>query len=199
MRLSIKHQMVMMEYVPNDHPEGCCMSNKLVLIITLGLIIQSGLSMQNKSFGQQGRRNLAAYDKSGPYSIDNEPPFEKREKMAGEIRGFLWEHWKEQRLGLVKATFFSIEGDHTSSSFFVEPDAKGRWRIAVESESNISALLPKGRKPQREITHDDYDLIDRVEATGESSAPSIPEQEVRQPQTYRLRLKNSRTNSVRIF
>jgi hypothetical protein len=157
--------------------------------------------MQGKSLGQQARRNLAAYDKAGPYSLDNEPPWEKREKMAGEIRGFLWEHWKERRFGLVKATFFSIEGDHTSSSFFVAPDANGCWRITVESESIISALLPKGKKPRREITQDDYDVIDRVEATGESSAPSIPvaEQELRQPQTYRLRLRNSQTNSVRIF
>ncbi|MEK6281597.1 MAG: hypothetical protein AABN95_14680 [Acidobacteriota bacterium] len=169
-------------------------------ILTLCLIIQSGLSMQGKSFGQQARRNLTAYDKAGPYSIDNEPPWEKRERMAGEIRGFLWEHWKERRLGLVKATFFSIEGDHTSSSFFVEPDAKGCWRIAVESESIISALLPKGRKPRREITQEDYDEIDRVEASG--SGPTlipIPKDEVRQPQMYQLRLKNSRTNSVRIF
>lgn len=175
------------------------MSNKLVSIITLCLIVQSGLNMQGKSLGQQSRRNLANYDKAGPYSLDNEPPWEKRERMAGEIRGFLWKHWKERRLGLVKATFFSIEGDHTSSTFFVEPDAKSCWRITVQSENVISALLPKGKKPRREITHDDYDLIERVEPTGGSSAPSIPEQEVRQPQTYRLRLRNSRTNSARIF
>ena len=176
------------------------MSNKLVLIITLCLTIPSGLNMQGESFGQQARRNVAVYDKAGPYSIDNEPPFEKRERMAGEIRWFLWEHWKERRLGLVKAIFYSIEGDQTSSSFFVEPDAKGRWRIMVESESTISALLPKGRKPRREITREDYDQIDRVEPNdNETNLIPISSGNVRDPQSYRLRLRNSSTNSVRIF
>src|ERR1044072_6802226 len=115
------------------------MTTKLALIVTLGLIIQCGLSTQSKSLGQSGRRNLAAYDQAGPYSIDNEPPWEKREKMEAEIRGFLWGHWKDRRLGLVKATFFSLEGDYTASPFFVEPDAKGCWRITVESKSVISA------------------------------------------------------------
>jgi len=94
------------------------MSNKLLLIITLGLIIQSGLNMHGKFLGQ-AKRNVAAYDKAGPYSIDNEAPFEKRERMVGEIRGFLWEHWQERRLGQVKAIFFSIEGDHTSCVFLL--------------------------------------------------------------------------------
>jgi hypothetical protein len=198
MCLPIQHPLV--KDLFSDHQKGFGMSIKLVLIITLGLVMQSGLNMQGKAPGQRARRNLAAYDKAGPYSIDNEPPWEKRDKIAGEIRGFLWEHWKERRLALVKATFFSIEGDHTSSGFFVEPDAKGCWRITVESESIISALLPKGRKPRREITHDDYDVIDRVEANGNAAIQiSIPENEVRQPQAFELRLRNSRTNSVRIF
>lgn len=163
------------------------------------LILQFSLAIPVKSLAQQGQRNLAAYDKSGPYSFDNESPWEKRERMAGEMRDFLWKHWKERRHGLVKATFFSIEGDHTSITLFVEPSANGHWRIAVESESNTSALLPKGRKPRHKITRDYYDLVDRIDPTDDKSAPSIPEHEVRQPQTYKLRLKNSPTNSVRIF
>jgi hypothetical protein len=173
---------------------------KWISVLTTCLVLQSGLIMQGQSSRQLARRDLTAYDKAGPYTIDYEPPY-KGDKYLGEIRSFLWEHWKERRLGVVNATFYTIEGDPTISTSFVEPDANGCWRITVESESIISALLPKGKKPRREITQDDYDVIDRVEATGESSAPSIPvaEQELRQPQTYRLRLRNSRTNSVRIF
>ena len=72
---------------------------------------------------------------------------------------------------MVRATFYSIEGDQTSSSFFVEPDAKGSWRISVESVSVISAFLPKGSKPRREVTHETYDEIERLEATSGNSAP----------------------------
>lgn len=173
---------------------------KWISVLTICLVLQSGLIMQGQSSRQRAGRDLTAYDKAGPYTIDYEPPY-KADKYLAEIRGFLWEHWKNRRRGLVKATFYTIEGDPTVSTSFIEPDAKGCWRITVESESIISALLPKGRKPRRLITHDDYDAIDRVEATVRDSTPSIPipEQDVRQPQTYRLRLRNSLTNSVRIF
>jgi hypothetical protein len=172
---------------------------KLLLISTLCLIIYSGLSLQRPA-QPRAKRNLVLYDKAGPYSIDNEPPWEKRDRFTAEIRGFLWEHWREHRLGQVKATFFSIEGDQTSSSFFVEPDAKDRWGITVESETIVSALLPKGRKPRREIARVTYDEIDRVEPSGnEPNLIPITASEVREPKTYRLRLKNSSTNSIRIF
>lgn len=177
------------------------MSVKLVSILTTCLFLLFSLTMQGKSSAQGARRDLAAYDRAGPYELNNDLHPHDADKILGEIRAFLWEHWKERRLGLVKATFFSIEGDHTSSSFFVEPDVKNSWRITVESESVISALLPKGRKPRRKITHETYNEIERVEAMSGISGPSIPisAQEVRQPQTYRLRFRNTRTNSVRIF
>jgi hypothetical protein len=146
--------------------------------------------MQGKSCEQGTRRDLNAYDKAGPYTIDYAPPY-RADKYLEEIRSFLWEHWKEQRRGLVTATFYTIEGDPTTSCYFVEPDAKSAWHISIDSKSIISAMLPKGRKPRREITHDTYDEIDRVEANG--SGPTlipIPKDEERQPQTYRLRLKN---------
>lgn len=175
------------------------MSLQWVLVFSFCLVFQSDVMMQGKSSRQAVRRDLAVYDKAGPYIIDNEPPF-KGDKYFGEIRSFLWEHWRERRLGLVKATFFSIEGDHTSSSFFVEPDAKGCWRIAVESESIISALLPKRRRPRRIVTNEDYDQVDRVEENENAATPiPLPENEVRLPQTFKLRLRNRHTNSVRIF
>ena len=174
------------------------MSIRWISVLTACFVLQSSLVMQGQTLSQRARRDLTTYDKAGPYTINYEPPY-KADKYLGEMRGFLWEHWKERRLGMVKATFYTIEGDTTISSSFVEPDAKGCWRIAVESESIISALLPKGRKPRRETTQDNYDVIERIEATGESSAPSLPEHEIREPQTYKLRLRNSRTNSVRIF
>lgn len=174
------------------------MNLKFISVLTACFVLQSGLMMQGQTLPQRAKRDLTSYDKAGPYTIDYEAPF-KGDKYLGEIRGFLWEHWKERRLGMVKARFYTIEGDPTTSTSFVEPDAKGCWRITVESESIISALLPKGKKPRRKITEEDYDEIVRIEATGESSAPTIPEQEIREPQTYKLRLKNSRTNSVRIL
>lgn len=175
------------------------MSVKWISVLTTCLVLQVGLMMQGQSSGQRTERDLTAYDKAGPYTIDYEPPF-AGDKYLGEIRGFLWEHWKERRLGVVKATFYTIEGDPTISSTFVEPDAKGCWRITVESESIISALLPKGRKPKHKVTREDYDQIDRVEPNErETNLIPISPSDVRDPQSYKLRLRSSSTNSIRIF
>lgn len=176
------------------------MSVKVLSVLASCLILQSVLAMQGKSCGQETRRDLTTYDKAGPYTIDYEPPF-RGDKYLGEIRSFLWEHWKEKRRGLVTATFYTIEGDPTTSCYFVEPDAKGAWHIRIDSESIISAMLPKGRKPRREISRDSYDEVDRIEKTSENAANPIvvAKQEVREPQTFRLRLRNKKTNSIRIL
>jgi len=174
---------------------------KFLSFIMLCLILHPSFMMQCNSAGQKIRRDLASYDKAGPYEFDNELHPRDSDKLLGELREFLWNHWRERRLGLVTATFYTIEGDPTKTSYFVESDAEGVWRVRVDSDSTISALLPKGKKPRREITHDDYDNVERVEPSTTSAADSklIPDDEVRQPQTFKLRLKNSRTHSVRIL
>ena len=177
------------------------MSFKLVLIFTSFSILQFTLIVQQKSLGQRARRDLSAYDQAGPYELNNDIHPRNSDLILGEIRGFLWEHWKQRRLGVVKATFFSIEGDQTSSSFFVEPDSKGSWSIKVESLSTISALLGKRSTARREVTHEVYNEIERIEATTGNSASLvlIPAEAIRQSHTYRLRLRNKHTNSLRIF
>lgn len=139
------------------------MGLKLLSIMTLCLIVASNVMPQRKVDGQKIRRNLATYDKAGPYNFHNELHPRDADKLLGELRDFLWKHWRERRLGLVTATFYTIEGDSTKSRYFVESDTKGIWHIRVHSESIISALLPKGKQPRREITTNDYDEVDRVE------------------------------------
>jgi hypothetical protein len=172
---------------------------KLLSIITLSLILQPNFMMHCKSAGQKIRRDLASYDKAGPYEFDNELHPRDADKLLGELREFLWKHWRERRLALITATFYTIEGDPTKSRYFVESDAKGIWRVRVDSESTISALLPKGKRPRHVSTQDDN--VDRIEASSTSATNSVPiaDAEVRLPQTYKLRLRNSRTNSVRIL
>lgn len=148
--------------------------------------------------GQQSSRNLAQYDKAGPYIFDNEPPWARREQAAAELRTFLWEHWRKQRLGLAKATFFSIEGDSATVAFYIEPDANKRWQVAVESVTSRSVLM-KSRKPRRELKKENYDLLERIESAGNSLSQSIAPDEVRDGGTYKLRLTNSLTKSIRIL
>jgi hypothetical protein len=170
------------------------------IVFTVCVLFQLDLITQRGPTRRVGQRNLILYDKAGPYSINYDPPY-KADQYLGEIRTFLWQHWKDRRLGLVNATFFSIEGDYTTSTFFVEPDAKGRWLVRIHSKSTAAALLPKRQKPRHENAREEYDRIDRVEATS-ANAPtpvSVPESESREPQMFRLRLRNSKTSLVKIL
>jgi hypothetical protein len=176
------------------------MGFKWALVITLCVVFQVELTLQRESSRPIGQRNLVLYDKAGPYSIDYDPPY-KADKYLAEIRTFLWQHCKERRLGLVNATFFTIEGDRTTSTFFVEPDRKGKWLIRIHSKSTFAALLPKRGKPHFENAREEYDEIDRVEATSVNAATAvpIPESVSRESEKFRLRLRNSKTNLVRIL
>jgi|SRR5215213_1942732 len=172
-----------------------------LLIIALCFIFQDKPINECKFAGQVPRRDLTRYDKVGPYRFDNELHPREADKLMGEMRECLWQYWKERRLGLVTSTFYTLEGDPTDSHYYVEPNATGVWYLRVESNSTISALLPKRQKPKSKSTCDDYDKIDRIEhssATTINPVP-IPDTEVRNPQTYRLRMTNSRTKAQLIL
>jgi hypothetical protein len=177
------------------------MALKLLSVMTLLLILSPNLLAQCNTPGRKIRRDLASYEKAGPYNFDNELHPRDADKLLVELRGFLWKHWRERRLGLVAATFYTIEGDPTNSCYFVESDSKGVWWVRVDSKSTISALLPKGKRPRHESAHDQYDEVDRVEPTSTSAADAKPisNEELREPQMFKLRFRNSRTNSVRIL
>ena len=177
------------------------MSVKSLVILTFCLLLQASWTMQSKARAQARVPNGAGYDTIGPYTIGDEPGLEKDLKFIGEIRAFLWEHWKGRRLARVTATFYTIEGDPTTSKFLVEPDTKGRWQIRIDSVSRIAALLPKGKRPRRMISHEVYDEINRVDvdSTSPESYKTLSENEVRDGRSFKLRLRNSVTRSKQIF
>lgn len=155
-------------------------------------MLQTSLLTQLNLFKQQkgGQTN---YGQVGPYCIHNDLSPEERNRVLGEIREFLWEHWQRRQAGRVTAVFYTIEGDPTSSTFFIEQDQKGRFRLRVVSESTTFGLR-KGQKPRRKVTEETYDIVERVEdVSGEHPAtgPALSDSEKRPSLTYRLRLKNA--------
>lgn len=170
-------------------------------ILALWSIFPSNSISECRTAGQATKRDLAGYDKVGPYRFDNDLHPQEKDKLLGELRNFLWQHWKEQRRGLITSTFYTIEGDPTDSYYFVEPNARGVWYLRVESKSTITALLPKGQKPKSKSICNDYDIVDRIEPSGATTLNTvlIPETEMRDPQTYRLRLTNSHTKATLIL
>ena len=177
------------------------MSTNHFFLLALTLLFSITLSGQSKQSVQASARDVARYDTIGPFEIGGEPGFEKDEKALGQIRAFIWEHWNGQKRGWLSATFYTIEGDKTTSKFFVEPDQKGAWRLIIDSESIVSARSPKRQRPKHTLRHEVYDQLDWVERTCNLSerCRSVTEQAVQDPPRYLLLLINRKIRASQML
>ena len=159
-------------------------------------ILLLSCSLAKDPLQQNNSRNLGLYEKAGPYTLDFTLDRETRATKEGEIREFLWNHWQQRRLGQLTVTRFSREGEPTASSYFIEPDEKGAWRIAVRIDRTLVAR--GGLKGQRQESQE-YSAytVDRVEFPKSGLTPRLlnPKQ-VRLPQSYRLALKDEKGETL---
>jgi len=139
----------------------------------------------------QQPRDLSLYDKAGPYVISLNLDAQSRDKMESDAREFLWSHWHQRRLGHVMVTQYSKEGEPSTSSYFVEPDQKGIWHIAVKIERTLVEREGSKSQHQESVEYKAY-LVERIEVPkdGLTARVSIPEGEMRSPQSYLLALKD---------
>jgi hypothetical protein len=73
-------------------------------------------------------RDLSQYEVAGPYKMSFGQPHAEYERLEGQLREFLWVHWRRHQRGSVVATHQWVEG-FVRTSYFVEPDGQGRWMI----------------------------------------------------------------------
>jgi hypothetical protein len=74
------------------------------------------------------KRDIAKYDRIGPYKLVKFAATPKTEQVEGDVRDFLGTHWREHRRGTVTVTHQFVEGV-VRTEYFVEPDTKGCWGI----------------------------------------------------------------------
>ena len=135
--------------------------------LTSGLVLLLLLTSFAEAVGVQRfqKRDLARYENGGTLDFNWEVAA-KHEEMKGKLREFLWERWQQKQLGFVVATFYSYHGDHTTHTFFVEPDGDGRWRVVSEYEGEccvLYAMQKKKRKLERKKGTAIYDVVERVQ------------------------------------
>lgn len=155
---------------------------ELLISLLLGVsVIQQGMG---EKASQPHKATLE--DKAGPYSLGNNLSLAQTNRLLSKIRGFLWDHWSEDRPGQLQATVYTVEGDPTTYIFFVEKDSKGHWCIRAKSESVVAKIPEPGETRSHEMKEVTYYEIERLDS--ESNKP-IPREEKRQPDKYRLQLK----------
>jgi hypothetical protein len=166
------------------------MKSKSIFAFVYGLIVVLWL-MQGQSQAQGKIRDLALYDKAESYVTK---PWEgkKYQEINTKIMQFVWEHWEENRLGYLVVTSYSIEGQPTTSSIFIEPNKENIWQVTVEIKRTIIRGKNKARKLYPETGLAVYDVLERLNFSGEK--PVIIPKQQSPPEKYALRFKDSRTN-----
>ena len=160
------------------------------------LLLSCALAVQNEALQQKKPRDLSLYEKAEPYTLEIMLDRQTRATKEGEIREFLWNHWQQRKLGQLTVTRFSREGEPTASSYFIEPDEKGAWRIAVRIDRTLVARGGLKGQRQESLEYSAY-TVDRVEFPKSGLTPRVlnPKQ-VRLPQSYRLALKDEKGETL---
>lgn len=123
------------------------MRNLMILICVLALTAQF-------AFSQNGaKRDLSQYDDGGTFDF-KWSALTKHETMRTQFRDFIWKHWTDKQRAIVRAYFYSIEGDPTYYRLFLEPDKPGEWQIVSEREHFCcwTYRLKKTRRKLKRIT-----------------------------------------------
>ena len=144
------------------------------------------------SFANQTKvRDLRSYEKIGPFSIALNLDAQSRIKLEAEVREFVWEHWRERRLGYVTFTKFSKEGEPSTSHLFVEPDEEGVWRVAVKIDRKVVERHGSKRRHRSSTEYIAY-ALERIEVptSGLDEPILLPEIALKKPDLYRLVLKD---------
>jgi hypothetical protein len=143
---------------------------------------------------EAGVRELIDYDLAGPFSLDRSSRHaEDRPIIEAAIREFLWTRWRQRRLAHLVTVYYSIEGLPSRSWYYVEPGKDGVWRIAIDDDITIPALKRGSQEHQREVRSYEALSVERVELASVSPAKPdrrIPDDQTREPETYRLNLKD---------
>lgn len=112
------------------------MVSKIILISVFVLLLPTSCRSYEKTQEQRNKvaqgvstRNLSIYDTAGPF--DAGVLMEKATLVSEKRKEFLWEHWRQQRLGYIVTVTYTKEGDKVTLHEYIEPDDKGRWHILV--------------------------------------------------------------------
>ena len=165
-------------------------------VIINSLLVLACLLSGHAAFAQEAeKRDLSRYER-GEFELRyfyGQTP-ENEAEVTARARKLLWTQWRAKRLAHFSIVKIYTHGDSTTISYYVEPDERGRWRVAVEYESDccsIEAVMGKARV--RKITRaESYYIVNRMDAL---SGRTVPDGEEWRPETYMLLLTEDKPKS----
>lgn len=135
--------------------------------------------------GTGKRCDLSKYDKFGP--VDEGVMPDRMAKVSSDLRKFLWEHWRQRKLGFATVTTWSLEESIPETTrYFVEPAGKkGTWQIEVITEVKT---WPKYTKLSR--TRWSATVVRRILMDKDYNITMLPDDSDLTPDCYYLYLAN---------
>jgi hypothetical protein len=161
----------------------------LTLVILVSIFLPTARSQTTK-------RNLKDYKEGVPLDLKDEYlNVEKTNRQSAPGREFLWDLWKSHTKGYLKVTSYSVEGNPTWCTFFVEPDSIDQWRVTLECKGSVCPFISKKKCRQylRTVDRETYDTVERVEVKYDvfsRSPKKISDTDDRNPLEFRLIFRN---------
>ena len=88
-------------------------------------------------------RDLARYETRGPFILHERViTADDRALIDAQMRDFLWSCWHQHRRCRLITLAFSMEGLPTRTTYFIEPDEKGIWRVVIETSATVPGVKP---------------------------------------------------------
>jgi hypothetical protein len=137
-------------------------------------------------FGQTDhQRDISTYETAKPYRIrllDRD-----KARKEGEIRKFLWEHWREHRRASLSLTAYSTEGEQSVSNYFIEPGQSGNWQLVVQIDREVVDRGGSGKRWREKVEYT-CTALERIEPPHDLLHRLIPidRDAERRPESYRI-------------
>jgi len=157
--------------------------HRFVLVLAgLLTISRESLLAQARNPTSKGTDAVSSSDKAGPYLIHNGLTSSEKENLLAEIRVFLWEKFIGRHSAQLRATFFTIEGEPTSYTFYTKSPNDEKSCVSAEIFMQYPAH-PHVKKRRPVKMSREYCEVFRINTV---TGPRIPDDEECDPKTYRL-------------
>jgi hypothetical protein len=117
------------------------------IVICIAIVFANGL------FSQEGAVGVHQYDVMETLRIRR--PTAKELAMA---RSFVWEHWKNRQRGIVAVETLNIEGEKSTTTYFVEPAEGNLWHVRLHRDRILVSRGGLIKAP--EFVSEDFEAIE---------------------------------------